>query len=638
MTNGGSRTLTPTPRRYNMSAVSITIAVGILALIVGFFIDSTVGRAVCILLFMGSVAYAFVSLRSSSRAEASDRISEPLEDNMKKLLFDDFQTGGEKYVVRQLEDEAKVVPSTKSARPAAITVKPEAIRELEIPDFFDLDSDAAYSESEPRSEFHSLLNKVLLVLKDVLFAHSVAFFWSNRDKQQLVLESMATDSKSFMAAKRFGMEEDLLSQVATTGKPQVLGRMDPASGKDLLRYYDELDPVKSVIGVPVFFMNSSRDIMPVGVVIADSMAEDAFGGETLALMGKFTKLISGLIKSYTDKYDLLLDSELLASIRRLQDRIKGDPSEQTVLTALAEETNRLANFDFLTVTMYADDRHAWVLQKVVNKSGQPYLAPEHQVDIEESMVGKSIRENTVMSVEDLTQESPPRFCADEGIDRTGAFLSIPISSYNRCYGAFTIESRTPRNFSGSEAETIYRLVENAASALEVLYLNDLIREHVVIDQLTGSLTRKHFLKTFEEEVQRAEDFNTELAFVSFAVDGMTGHRERYGTEGTDLIVNNVARLIRGSIHSYDVLGRQGDDTLGVLLVNTPASEAYLWAEKVRKMIASHVIMIGPRTLSVTVSAGVCGLTTGMDMNELVAGTTQVLGKAIEHGGNLVQIF
>ncbi len=546
MTIGDNRTIVPTWRR-NVSALSISIAVGVVALIVGFIVSSTVGRAICILLFMGSVVYAFISVRSN-RTESSDQNPESPEGNMKKLLFDDFQAAGGNYVVRQLEDEGKVVPSTKSARPASLTLKPETVRELEIPDFFDLDSDAAYADAEPRSEFHSLLDKVLLVVKDVIFAHSVAFFWANREKQQMVLESMATDSKGFMAGKRFGMEGDLLSQVAVSGKPQVLGRMDPASGKDLLRYYEVPEEIKSVLSVPVFFMSGSRDIMPVGVVVADSLAEDAFGGETLALMGRFTKLISGLIKSYTDKYDLLLDSELLASIRRLQDRIKGDPSEQSVLAALVEETNRLANFDFLTVTMYADDRNSWVLQKVVNKNGQPYVAPEQVVDIEGSVVGNSIRNNAVMSVEDLAQESAPRFSADESMEHAGSFLSIPISSFNRCYGAFTIESRTVRNFSGSEAETIYRLVENAATALEVLYLNDLIREHVVVDQLTGSLTRKHFLKKLDEEVQRAEDFNAELAFVSFAVDGMTGHRERYGSDGTDMIVNNVARIVR-SKHS-----------------------------------------------------------------------------------------
>ena len=82
-------------------------------------------------------------------------------------------------------------------------------------------------------------------------------------------------------------------------------------------------------------MDRAQGILPVGTIVADSKAEDAFGQETLELLGRFTKLVSALIKSYTDKYDLLLDSELLSSIRRMQDRIRSEPGEQTILTALA---------------------------------------------------------------------------------------------------------------------------------------------------------------------------------------------------------------------------------------------------------------------------------------------------------------
>jgi PleD family two-component response regulator len=80
------------------------------------------------------------------------------------------------------------------------------------------------------------------------------------------------------------------------------------------------------------------------------------------------------------------------------------------------------------------------------------------------------------------------------------------------------------------------------------------------------------------------------------------------------------------------------DMIGVLLINTAASDAYLWAEKIRKQIASHVITLGSRSFSITVSAGVCGLTEGMHKEELIAGTSQVLHKAIENGGNLVRVF
>jgi diguanylate cyclase (GGDEF)-like protein len=209
---------------------------------------------------------------------------------------------------------------------------------------------------------------------------------------------------------------------------------------------------------------------------------------------------------------------------------------------------------------------------------------------------------------------------------------------NRCYGALTLESRSPAHFSGSEVETMYRLVENAAGSLEVLYMNNLAKEFVLVDQLTGSLTRKFFLRKAADEVRRAADFGTELASVSIAIDGMDEHLARYGREGCDAILNEAAKILRANVRPYDAIGRLEGDRLGVLLVNTAASDAYLWAEKMRKAVSSHVMNVGKRSFSVTVSAGVCGLSEGMGTDDLVAGTSQVLGKAMEHGGNLVRVY
>ena len=632
-------------RAFALTFDGVVVLVGLIALAICLFVaNSPVGRIICGLIAVASGAYVAVPRWLEKRSgDASAEGVRPEEaysqhgtEPMKKLLFDDFQSTGGSYVVKEVNEEHKVVPSTKSAQPAA--EKGETIRELEILDFFDLDSDTSLSEAEPKSEFHNLANKVLLVLKDVLFAHSVAFFWANREKEQMILESMATDCTSFMGGRRFGIGSDLVSDVARTGKPRLIGQLTTSTEKELLPYYEAPAGVRSVLGVPVFFMDRSKEILPVGVIVADSKAEDAFGQETLTLLGRFTKLVSALIKSYTDKYDLLLDSEVLASLRRLQDRIKSDPGEHSILNSLAEETNRLTNWDCLTIAMYAEDRYGWALQKVVNKTGQPYVAPDQVIDISGTVVGDVIRTNAVKVVDDLAAAETVRFHKGETIEFQGSFVCIPISSFNRCYGALTLESRTKANFTGKDVETAYRLVEAAASALEVLYMNNLVREHVPADVLTGTLTRKHFLRTLDEEVQRAEEFDTELSFVSIAIDGMPDHAARYGRDGCDIILNEVSRVLRANIRRYDVLGRQEDNTLGVLLINTPASEAYLWAEKVRKLVAGHVIRIGAKTLSVTVSVGVCGLSSGMQAGELVAGTAQVLGKAMEGGGNLVRVY
>jgi diguanylate cyclase (GGDEF)-like protein len=129
-----------------------------------------------------------------------------------------------------------------------------------------------------------------------------------------------------------------------------------------------------------------------------------------------------------------------------------------------------------------------------------------------------------------------------------------------------------------------------------------------------------------------------LALVSLIVDNAQELTNRHGTEGFDSMLNQVAKIVRANIRSYDIVGRQDTDSMGVLLVNTTASEAYLWAEKVRKQIASYIMTVGGKSFSVTLSAGVCGLSEGMCKDEMIAGTTRLLSKAVEDGGNLVRVL
>jgi diguanylate cyclase (GGDEF)-like protein len=615
---------------------------GILALLIGIFVNSVAGWVVCGLAFLSCVVYLAIvwwqhrdGTRGGNGQDKEEAYSQTPEGTMKKLLFDDYQSSEGEYVVKVVEDMQPVVPSTKQAQP--VPLSSETVRELEIVDFFDLDTEASIAEAEPRAEFHSLMNKVLIVLKDILFAHTVAFYWINHEKKQAVPEGWATDSEDF-AKERFGLEEDLISGVALGQKPKLVGRLDPAARKEALRYYTEPNRVQSVVAVPVFFKSGGADIQTVGVLIADSLAEDAFGQETLVMLGQFTKLVSALIKSYTDKYDLLLEAELVASLRRMQDRVRSDAREEVVLTALIEEANRLARWDYLTITMYSEESHGWVVQKGVNKLGTPYPAPGQAVDPRSSIVATAIRTNEVQHVRDLTVAGMPRFAEGESVDTHGSFLCLPISSFNRCYGALALESKDVEAYSGREEGTLYRLVENVGAALEVLYMNDLAREYVVVDHHTGSMTRRHFLKRLDDEVQRAEDFNTELALVTVAVDGLAEHVQRYGKDSADAILNEITKVIRGILRTYDAVGRHEQDRLGVLLVNMPASDAYLWAEKLRKLVASHVMLLGGKSFSVTISVGVCGLSEGMHAEDLLDGTARVLEKAVEGGGNLVRVY
>ncbi len=572
---------------------------------------------------------------------------------MKKLVFDDFQLENDgKYLIQLVEDDVKNSSNKfsnsptiekKISEPPKVSSKPEqkpAAKQFQISDFFDVNSALFSGSPEPKSEFVYLLNKVLDVIKEVMFGHTVAFFWANHEKQQMVCEAKVTDSQSF-SSDRFSIQHDIVSKIAVNSKPELITRVNPVSEKELIVYYNEPEYIKSFVGVPVFFQSAGTQTNPqeaVAVLAIDSKSEEAFGYESLLLLGHFTKLISGLIKNYTDKYDLLLDSELLNSIHRFQDKIRDDLSVSNISQSTVDETSKLLKWDFISIVMHDDTKKIWFVNKVINRTGEIYVRPETNVDFTESLVGQVIKNNNHVIVEDLDKLTLSRFFKGEKLENHGSFISVPISSINKCYGTLNVESRDKYNFSKQDIEILYRLSENAASALEIYFMNNIIAEYVIIDELTGVYSKKFWLEKIEDEISRSDDFGEDLSLIYLSVDNIPELLIRYGKEGVDKILITLAKIIRQSVRSYDLVGRMENHRFGVMLVKTPANEAYLWAEKIRKTIAGIIIDLDGKSFSVTLSIGVCGATEGVSKDDLMKHTGIVLQKSVDGGGNTVRVY
>ncbi len=658
----------PLLREFRASEV-IALAGGVVAVVSGILLDYLFIRIICLLVLIGSAVIMYVLQR---RRHAEDPHgggfssslfdSQTENDGMKKLIFDDLKSERSgRYDVEIVETPeptqepaAEVgsefvsepvvrhgTPVTSPAMAAALCGEAAPHREYEVSDFFDVDSEIFKGETEPRTEFDFLLVKLLGVVKEVLFAHTVSFFWANREKQQMVLETKISDSLNFFSARRFPIGHDIVSRVATSGKPELLSEINPDSQSELFPYYTGPEGIKSFVGVPVFYSKSSdpRDSgHPVAVIAVDSVAEDDFGEETVAILGHATKLVSALIKSYNDKYDLLLNAELLRSIRRMQEKIRGNFALATIVQSLSDEITKMIGWDHLSVVLYDEHKHNWVAKRVTSRGQAPFIAADQVIDIAGSITGRTIRNNIHSLVEDLETVTSPRYYPGEKVSGHGSFLSVPISSLNKCYGAVSLESADRYNFSRQDIEMLYRLTENIGSAIELLFMNDVINEYVVVDALTGLYSKKYFTQRLDEEIQRADDTGSELSLLHLTVDKQKEIVERYGDEGFERVVLTVSRLVHSCVRGYDVVGRIETNRFGVLLAGTTSSDAYLWAEKIRKNIAGSVITIGEKSFSVTISAGVSGVLEGMRKEELVGNTIAVLNRASEAGGNTVRVF
>jgi diguanylate cyclase (GGDEF)-like protein len=619
---------------------------GVVSFLGGIVLSYTLFRAALFLISGALVAFVIVRVlrRSENPMQEDDRQSPTMEEEndkgMKKLVFDDFQASGEQYRIKfvvEPEQTQTVVLEQKEIMLEKKVSEKSVTTVFELNEFIEAPNNSGVDEDGPRAEFNTLIKRVLGVVKDVNFAFTVALFWINREKQQLVLESHVTDSEKFMTHRRLPIASDLASQIAAKGKPQIVNYVNALGQSDILPYYSSTETIKTFVGVPIFYSGSlSQD--PVAVLILDCLEADAYGNETITSLAQVAKLISTLIRSYTSKYDLLLDSEVLRSINRVREQLSIDFSAHSITRSLAEEVSRLLPWDYISVVLFDDNRKSWVIHHLLNRMNDPYVPLMNELDAQQSLVVNTIQAGVPKIIDDLSLVATPRFYQAERCESKGALLIVPLNSLSRCYGALVIESKDTKTYSDADIKLVQKLTETSSWALEILSLTEVMNNYVSLDETTGVLTRKSFMARLQEEVQRSNDFSTELSLVMISIDRMDDHVARYGREAFDFILQNVGRIIKVSIRPYDVVGRFDFNCFIVMLIHTTSNEASLWAEKIRKNVASNIINIDNKSFSVTISAGVAGAVEDASDVDLLENADRVLRKAVEAGGNIIRVY
>ncbi|HOV97978.1 MAG TPA: diguanylate cyclase [Bacteroidota bacterium] len=619
------------------------VGLGVILFIASIFVHNLMWRVICIV-GLGAVTVLLVRTilrqprQESTSEDDSQQDSKERDGTVKKLIFDDFQTSGSQYKIQLIDDGNKQplqeTPNQEFHEVSHHRAPKQTTVEWDLTAFFE-DIDQA-TQNGPRGEFHALTSRILTAVKEVTFAYTVALFWVNREKNQLVLEDAASDSSAFIQQRRLELGNDYISQVAQAGKPIIVNYLTDISQSELLPYYSQKEQVQTFLGIPVFY--PAQTSTPIAVLTVDCCENDAYGNETIALLANFAKLLSSLLVSYTSKYDLLLDSKVLQALSHFRQNLEQEFSVPVICRTLAEETSKLVSWDYVAVVLHDENRKEWLVQYMLNRMNDSYVPLLSSIDLDGSIVGKVIQTGAPTHIEHLSQIGLPRFYPAERCESDGSLLAIPINSLTRCYGALVVESKDSHAYSDSDIVLVQKFTNEASWALEALSLMEITSKYISFDETTGVATRKAFMDRVHEEVQRADDFNAELSVVMVAIDRMEDHLNRFGKEAFDFILQNVGRIVKTAVRPYDVVGRFDFNCFGVILVNTTPNEASLWAEKLRKNVASNIINIDNRNFSTTVSIGIAGTFENASDMDVLGNATRALAKAREAGGNIMRVY
>ncbi len=454
------------------------------------------------------------------------------------------------------------------------------------------------SEEEPRKEFDYLLSRVLMVIRSMMNARTAAFFWVNLEQEELVLETRITDvAEQFRSQRKYPLGRDIVSQIARSGRPEILTEIKPSAQSDLIPYYAQPAGTTSFVGVPVFLNHTV-----IGVLCADSTQDDAYDEITIGSLGHFTKLISGLTQSYTGKYDLLQSSRTLQALTHFRSLInKPGATMQHIASALVESSATIVESQTIGVVLFDRERENWTIHNISSQHPEVESLAGAVVNSENALVGRTIFRGSTTCVSPV-QAGTCRFHEREAPLNNGFFVAVPLKSTSNCYGALFVEGHASQ-LTERDISILETIGEQTGIILEQIHFQKMLKKSALLDEGTGLFNSTAFIHRLDEEVVRARDNKLPLVVVLVAIDRYSAIEHQLGQSDKEEIFLHVLSLVRRVVRSYDVLGRVDDNIIAIAMSGTKDSEAQLWAERLRKEIAISVKEINRKRYTVTVSIG-----------------------------------
>jgi diguanylate cyclase (GGDEF)-like protein len=128
------------------------------------------------------------------------------------------------------------------------------------------------------------------------------------------------------------------------------------------------------------------------------------------------------------------------------------------------------------------------------------------------------------------------------------------------------------------------------------------------DALTGLLNRRGFERAFARTVAYLKRYGGSAALIYLDLDRFKPVNDRYGHAAGDVVLQEISRLIAGSVRASDIVARIGGDEIAVILWNIDAAQTEAKARTLEALVAKAEFEIGDAKLVIGLSAGATMLT------------------------------
>lgn len=148
------------------------------------------------------------------------------------------------------------------------------------------------------------------------------------------------------------------------------------------------------------------------------------------------------------------------------------------------------------------------------------------------------------------------------------------------------------------------LVSRVRVGIRMWHLQANLKRAAITDSLTGLYNRSHFANVIDSEFSRSRRYGHRLSIILADLDNFKAINDTYGHQVGDMVLRQVAQILRHSVREVDTVVRYGGEEFVIIVPESSLSQAAELAERLREAVDKQP---GPEELHghrITASLGV----------------------------------
>lgn len=171
-------------------------------------------------------------------------------------------------------------------------------------------------------------------------------------------------------------------------------------------------------------------------------------------------------------------------------------------------------------------------------------------------------------------------------------------------------------------------------------VKDALNKMAHTDALTNIHNARYLHDQLLIEMESAKRYQTPLACLMIDIDDFKAINDTYGHPFGDVVLADIAKILRQSVRQIDIVGRLGGEEFLVVMPHTATASAVPVAERIRQAVQHWPFPINGKNVSVTISLGVAAFPVDKIMNksDLLKTADDALYEAKRTGKNRTVVF